>query len=60
MISSKKLDRPNVFRTSLLAYKAPLRKKMICLCSEQLLDRPTVQANKIKENRKNNNHDSPF
>lgn len=53
------LDRPQIFRTSILTNKSPLRKKMVCLCSEQILDRPTSQAKKIKENRKKT-HDSPF
>lgn len=47
------LDRPRAYRTSLLTSKSPLRKKMVCLCSEQLLSSPKV-SKKIKENRKKN------
>jgi len=52
------LTRPRAFRTSLITTTSPLRKKMVCLCSEQLLDRSPI-SKKIKENRKNN-HDTPF
>lgn len=45
------LNRPRAFRTSLVTSKSPLRKKMVCLCDEQLLDR-SDKSNRIRDNRK--------